>query len=184
MLFVRQAAELDPPDTRRCCCRPPLSIDPRADRAPVAPRADQTHVQIIPEAFLRTEHADCQQVAWISAAAGDNQRHPAVAKQIREVDAVRFPGDRQAGGECHIVESAAVALKHRQRLDALDARAAIPENDVLVAVVIDVAGVAAHAAPAAGDASSRLRSENVPSRLLRHTRTAWPSGGPSPFCRV
>src|SRR5262249_46074915 len=58
--------------------------------------------------------------------------------------------DRQSGREGDVMESLTVALQHDGRFETIHARAAIAEHQVEIAVIIEVAGVAAHGSPAAG----------------------------------
>src|SRR5689334_1268163 len=80
----------------------------------------------------------------------------------------------QARGERRIAKSAPIVFEQNERLESLHSRTAVSEQQVNVAVVVDVTEVAAHRAPAAIKTDrARLRRERaVTVVLINHERRA------------
>src|SRR5262249_9005295 len=115
-----------------------------------------------------------QQVARISAARRDDDGHSSIPEKIRAVHSVALAGKWEARGERSVAESAAVIFHQHERLQTLHSRTAVSEQQVDVAVVVHVAEVPAHGAPAAVQAHfARLWSKRaVAIIVIDHKRRA------------
>src|SRR2546423_4257395 len=126
-------------------------LQPGSQRIAIALDAMELHVEIISRPFLRTEHRRRQQVAGVCAPCGYQRAEPPIAEEVGAAGAVALADERKSGCKSNVAESLAVALEQNQRLQAIHQRTAIAKDQIQVAVIIEIAGIAAHGAPALVD---------------------------------
>src|ERR1700676_5045805 len=78
--------------------------DSRAIAVPVAPDAGQTDIQIVAGQFLRAVNGRHQQIARITSAGRDDDRHPAIAEEVGAIGSVALSRERQTRSERSIAE--------------------------------------------------------------------------------
>ncbi len=153
VLLARKAAKVRAAtDLARLPRVPADQRQPGADGIAVAFCARQPHIQVIAAALLRAIDGTGQQVAGIGAACRYQNREPAIPEQVGAVRAMTLTDKGQARREGHVVKFPAVVLEQYERFKSVHARTAVAQQDVQVAIVVQVAEVPAHGSPAAIEA--------------------------------